>query len=292
MRTLCFVTEKMLISCHHYESPNNVVISLDHPPTDHNGCHYRWRWETISACPNASFPSILDVNGCKIFHPTKQSFSLHNLRLAQDYQLPKTKSKNLNQTYYIQPCGSSTHCQGTLCVKNAKDSKAKSLGSLNSSQFFLDEKELRVLYKSTVTCNDLKWMKYSAEIHFVCDENAKEAKIELLQELPCHPIFKWLTSKICPAFISSRPMIHPYIGGSSSSSFWTLSIVFILALIVIAMVMKKPFYRERAKDAFVWMKIKLFHRRREDTNLLVDSNVIIPAFGTLEVDDDEDLIIA
>ena len=177
-------------------------------------------------------------------------------------------------------------------MKNAKDSKAKSLGSLNSSQFFLDEKELRVLYKSKTECPDLKWMKYSSEIHFVCDENAKEAKIELLQELPCHPIFKWRTSKICAAFLS-RPMIHPYIGGgSSSSSFWTISIVFILALVVIAMVMKKPFYRERAKDVFVWMKVKLFHRRREDTNLLVDSNVIIPAFGTLEVDDDEDLIIA
>ena len=59
------------------------------------------------------------------------------------------------------------------------------------------------------------------------------------------------------------------------------------------MVLRKPQNREKARDAYIWLKVKLFHRRRrEDTNLLVGSNVIIPAFGSLEVEDDEDLIIA
>ena len=116
------------------------------------------------------------------------------------------------------------------------------------------------------------------------------------------------TSQICSAFVyddddskskkgttsAGAWSSHSKSSSSSRSSFWTVSIVFVVSLLVGAIVLKKPQYREKARDGLFWLKVKLFHRRRREdrTNLLVSSNVIIPAFGTLEVDDDEDLIIA
>jgi len=174
-------------------------------------------------------------------------------------------------------------------------------------------KELRLTYQSDQDCPHGD--KFSSEIRVICneeevdDKNAKkESKIELVDELPCHPIFKMSTSQICSAFVyddddskskkgttsAGAWSSHSTSSSSSRSSFWTVSIVFVVSLLVGAIVLKKPQYREKARDGLIWLKVKLFHRRRREdrTNLLVSSNVIIPAFGTLEVDDDEDLIIA
>ena len=167
----------------------------------------------------------------------------------------------------------------------------------------MDEKEIRLNYQSDQACPHGD--KYSSEIRVICNQkDAKESKIELVDELPCHPIFKMTTFQICTAFeyddsktetsSSSGAWSSSHSTSSSRSSFWTVSIVFIVGLLVGAIVLKKPQYREKARDGLIWLKVKLFHRRRREdrTNLLVSSNVIIPAFGTLEVDDDEDLIIA
>ena len=298
------------------------MLFSDHPPKDHE-CHANYKWETMAACPNTSSPLIEDTpNGCRIFHPFKHShYSLNHLRHSYQEDYTVKSNENPQNIYHIQPCGTSKFCQNEdICISNnaaggggKNNNVIQKLGSLTSSQFFMSSKELRLTYQSDQDCPHGD--KFSSEIRVICndeevdDKNAKkESKIELVDELPCHPIFKMSTSQICSAFVyddddskskkgttsAGAWSSHSTSSSSSRSSFWTVSIVFVVSLLVGAIVLKKPQYREKARDGLIWLKVKLFHRRRREdrTNLLVSSNVIIPAFGTLEVDDDEDLIIA
>ena len=298
------------------------MLFSDHPPKDHE-CHANYKWETMAACPNTSSPLIEDTpNGCRIFHPFKHShYSLNHLRHSYQEDYTVKSNENPQNIYHIQPCGTSKFCQNEdICISNnaaggggKNNNVIQKLGSLTSSQFFMSSKELRLTYQSDQDCPHGD--KFSSEIRVKCndkevdDKNAKkESKIELVDELPCHPIFKMSTSQICSAFVyddddskskkgttsAGAWSSHSTSSSSSRSSFWTVSIVFVVSLLVGAIVLKKPQYREKARDGLIWLKVKLFHRRRREdrTNLLVSSNVIIPAFGTLEVDDDEDLIIA
>ena len=296
---------------------------------DHDECHANYKWETMAACPNTSFPLIEDTPnaGCRIFHPFKHShYSLNHLRHSnQDEEEDYTVKSNENpqNIYHIQPCGTAKLCQNEdICLLSGgkNNNVLQKLGKMTSSQFFISSKELRLTYQSDQDCPHGD--KYSSEIRIICNEEKKDddkhndakkesTKIELVDELPCHPIFKMTTFQICSAFEYDDSKIkketisgsgkwsasHSKSSSSSRSSFWTVSIVFVVSLLVGAIVLKKPQYREKARDGFIWLKVKLFHhRRRRDyldrTNLLVSSNVIIPTFGTLEVDDDEDLIIA
>ena len=299
------------------------MLFSDHPAKDHE-CHANYKWETMAACPNTSSPLIEDTpNGCRIFHPFKHShYSLNHLRHSYQEDYTVKSNENPQNIYHIQPCGTSKFCQNEdICISNnaaggggKNNNVIQKLGSLTSSQFFMSSKELRLTYQSDQDCPHGD--KFSSEIRVKCndkevdDKNAKkESKIELVDELPCHPIFKMSTSQICSAFVydddddskskkgttsAGAWSSHSTSSSSSRSSFWTVSIVFVVSLLVGAIVLKKPQYREKARDGLIWLKVKLFHRRRREdrTNLLVSSNVIIPAFGTLEVDDDEDLIIA
>ena len=274
----------------------------------------------MAACPNTSFPLIEDTpNGCRIFNPLKHShYSLNHLRHSYQEDYTVKSNENPQNIYHVQPCGTAKICQNDqdICLSDGGGGKNKvlqKLGSLTSYQFFMDEKEIRLNYQSDQACPHGD--KYSSEIRVICNQenvdnknDAKESKIELVDELPCHPIFKMTTFQICSAFeyddddsktetsssSGAWSSSHSTSSSSSRSSFWTVSIVFIVGLLVGAIVLKKPQYREKARDGLIWLKVKLFHRRRREdrTNLLVSSNVIIPAFGTLEVDDDEDLIIA
>ena len=298
------------------------MLFSDHPPKDRE-CHANYKWETMAACPNTSSPLIEDTpSRCRIFHPFKHShYSLNHLRHSYQEDYTVKSNENPQNIYHIQPCGTSKFCQNEdICISNnaaggggKNNNVIQKLGSLTSSQFFMSSKELRLTYQSDQDCPHGD--KFSSEIRVICneeevdDKNAKkESKIELVDELPCHPIFKMSTSQICSAFVyddddskskkgttsAGAWSSHSTSSSSSRSSFWTVSIVFVVSLLVGAIVLKKPQYREKARDGLIWLKVKLFHRRRREdrTNLLVSSNVIIPAFGTLEVDDDEDLIIA
>ena len=295
------------------------MLFSDHPPKDHE-CHANYKWETMAACPNTSSPLIEDTpSRCRIFHPFKHShYSLNYLRHSYQEDYTVKSNENPQNIYHIQPCGTSNFCQNEdICTSAGGGGKnnnvIQKLGSLTSSQFFMSSKELRLTYQSDQDCPHGD--KFSSEIRVICndeevdDKNAKkESKIELVDELPCHPIFKMITSQICSAFVyddddskskkgttsAGAWSSHSTSSSSSRSSFWTVSIVFVVSLLVGAIVLKKPQYREKARDGLFWLKVILFHRRRREdrTNLLVSSNVIIPAFGTLEVDDDEDLIIA
>ena len=295
------------------------MLFSDHPAKDHE-CHANYKWETMAACPNTSSPLIEDTpSRCRIFHPFKHShYSLNHLRHSYQEDYTVKSNENPQNIYHIQPCGTSNFCQNEdICTSAGGGGKnnnvIQKLGSLTSSQFFMSSKELRLTYQSDQDCPHGD--KFSSEIRVICneeevdDKNAKkESKIELVDELPCHPIFKMSTSQICSAFVyddddskskkgttsAGAWSSHSTSSSSSRSSFWTVSIVFVVSLLVGAIVLKKPQYREKARDGLIWLKVKLFHRRRREdrTNLLVSSNVIIPAFGTLEVDDDEDLIIA
>ena len=149
----------------------------------------------------------------------------------------------------------------------------------------------------------LLWAKtnlnYSSEIRFVCADDQTETKVELLDMLPCHPIFKWTSFQVCQSFPRKNGLVKTTMqqqqqqrGGSSS--FWSLSVFVIICVMISVFVFRKPEHRERVSQVYRWAKIKLRRGSSsgEDRSLLVENVVTIPAFGSLEVDDDDDLIIA
>jgi hypothetical protein len=169
--------------------------------------------------------------------------------------------------------------------------KVYSLGNLADSRFLFEEKEMRVRYANGDKCSSGD-LEYSAEIRFVCADNKSINSLELIDELPCHPIFKWTDPKICkPLVVPFRPSPSS-LSSSSSSSYWGIVLI-VVVCVVGGVYLRKPQNRERAHETLVWMRVSMCQRRRrEDRNLLVESNVNIPTFGSLEVEDDDDLIIA
>lgn len=245
------------------------------------------------ACPNATMLKNYETSSdCRIFHePFHAYLSLHGLKASED-----RIAKRDNLTFFVQPCGVAKHCNGTICLKDS--SKVLSLGKLASSQFLFDEEELRVQYELGDRCLSDAFS-YSSEIRFACDREAKNDAIEVLDVLPCHYILKWTTPNICQSFTKKPSMStsgeaeEPSAGSASTSVSGVVITILFLALVGFLLYFK-PQNRERAHDALVWLKTSVCLRRRprEDRSFLIESNVNIPAFGSLEVEDDDDLIIA
>ena len=149
---------------------------------------------------------------------------------------------------------------------------------------------MRINYENGDACESFEStsMTYSAEIRFVCDPS-RSSTLELLDRLPCHPIFRWTSAQICASFTQHEQKPHFV----HSNWTWTFFVILFIGIIGLSVFLRKPQNRERVRDKYVWFKVQYFSRRRnEDRNLLVENNVTIPAFGTLEVEDDDDLIIA
>ena len=133
----------------------------------------------MAACPNTTFSSNQNTTPdekCKIYHPLKLFYSLNNLRSQENHKI--LSKLNPKQEYYLQPCGANSLCQGPICLK--QNEKIIPIGDIDTSEYFMDEREIRINYKSDEKCLDLKWMKYSSEIRFVCDHSDNQDSIELV----------------------------------------------------------------------------------------------------------------
>ena len=243
----------------------------------------------MAACPNQTFPEEFDTSDCHIMHPLQKFYSLKSFRSQTDQLV-----KNGQDKYYVQPCGKSSKCSSPICLEH--HGKILNMGKLASAQFLMDEQEMRIKYEDGDPCVpfDAINMTYSSEIRFVCDDSSSASQgLELLDDLPCHPIFLWTSSQVCGALTQNDPNAGHYLNSKNSSSVWTIVILGI-GVIFVVFFLRKPQNRERVHDKIVWLRVLCLRRRRrnEDRNLLVENNVTIPTFGTLEVDDDDDLIIA
>ena len=47
---------------------------------DAKGCHYKYKWETIAACPNQSEALDYNQSDCQVIHPWNKFFSLDAFR--------------------------------------------------------------------------------------------------------------------------------------------------------------------------------------------------------------------
>ena len=260
--------------------------------SDFGGCHKKYVWQSMAACPNQTFVEDFVSPDCQIMHPLQKYYTLQTFRSPKDLVLIDKKDK-----FYVQPCGKSSQCSSPICLE--RQGKAFNMGKMTSSQFLMDEQEMRITYENGDACESFRTtpMNYSAEIRFVCDPSTREAKLELVDRLPCHPIFRWTSDQICQTFTNPDDQSHFINSNHSSSWTWPFLVILLVGLIGLSVFLRKPENRERVRDKYVWLKVQYCTRRRpEDRNLLVENNVTIPAFGTsfgtLEVEDDDDLIIA
>ena len=267
----------------------NPSVYPGHPSfeaTQSSGCHKSYVWQTMAACPNQTFAEDFDSSDCQIMHPLQNYYTLQAFRSQKDQILVDKQDK-----FYIQPCGKSSKCLSPICLE--RQGKMFNMGKLTSTQFLMDEQEIRITYENGDPCESFHPinMNYSAEIRFVCNPSTKDSALELLDRLPCHTIFRWTSAQICKTF-TNHDQSH-YVNSNKSSWTWTFFVILIVGIIGSIIVLRKPQNRERVRDKYVWFKVQYCSRRRnDDRNLLVENNVTIPAFGTLEVDDDDDLIIA
>ena len=264
----------------HFYSILIVFLFID--KIDHDGCHRKYIWNTMAACHNQTFPEEFDTSDCHLQRYQK-FFTLESFR-SQNDQVIKSGQK----TYFIQPCGKSSQCKSPICLE--KGGKVINMGKLASSQFLMDEQEMRIKYENGDPCvpyADIN-MTYSSEIRFLCDD---EDTLELLDDLPCHPIFRWKSSKVCSYFVKSPEQSKPTFHRVEKMTF--ILLILLISIIVVVFFVKNPQHRERVHEKIVWMRVWCLRQRnrQDDRNLLVNHNVTIPTFDIQEEDDD-DLIIA
>ena len=257
-----------------------VILFID--KIDHGGCHRKYIWNTMAACPNQTFPEEFDTSDCHLQRYQK-FFTLESFRSQNDQVI-----KSGQNTYFVQPCGKSSQCKSPICLE--KGGKVINMGKMASSQFLMDEQEMRIKYENGDPCvpyNDIN-MTYSSEIRFLCDD---EDTLELLDDLPCHPIFRWKSSKVCSYFVKSPEQSKPTFHRVEKMTF--ILLILLISIIVVVFFVKNPQHRERVHEKIVWMRVWCLRQRnrQEDRNLLVNHNVTIPTFDIQEEDDD-DLIIA
>ena len=268
-----------------------LIVFFPADKIDYGGCHRKYIWNTMAACPNQTFPEEFDTSDCHIMHPYQKFYSLNSFRSQKDQIV-----KSGQNTYYVQPCGKSSHCNSPICLEH-QGGKVISMGKLASSQFLMDEQEMRIKYENGDPCVPFEAinMTYSSEIRFFCDDATGQDSLKLLDDLPCHPIFQWKSSKVCQFFIKDDDNAGQGIVRSSGNKILVVIGILIMGILVMGFLAKNPQHRERVHEKIVWMRVWCLRQRnrQEDRNLLVNHNVTIPTFDIQEdLEDDDDLIIA
>ena len=243
------------------------------------------------ACGNTTLNEVGAAH-CQVVHPSKQLYSLTALRLPQDLEVTKNGSK-----FFLQPCGPTTHCSGSICWKNPVGGAFISLGNMTSSTFDMESKELHVHYASEAECTDkaTPGAKRSAEIWFACNPDARTPKITLVLDMFCHTIFHWETYQVCSAFDSEPdPQVVPEGTQPRASHALAAFVIMVLfATLVSVIVFRKPQNRERIQEFLRTLRENICRRQDQPDRQILVSNVHIPTFGGLEVnEDDDDLILA
>lgn len=259
------------------------------PDSEDNGCHKKYVWETLVACANATLPTeFTSPVECRIYHPLLRDFvDLGDLKIASREHKVEDESKGA--TYYVQSCGRSRHCNGSLCIQSFGAKSYVSMGTIKSAVYDFDQDELIVRYASDSKCEN-SITNYSAEVRFQCDQNVADANSvpRLVANFPCHPIFRWRTRAVCTG--TSAKLTMGQAQNKTDTPLWGVAVVLLIAGTVVMVLVKKPQYRVKCRLAADWARQKLTRGRDDDRSMLVQSNVNIPAFGSIE--DDDELILA
>lgn len=238
------------------------------------GCHAKFFWPTSAAC---QIDNAWSTNDCLIEDQPIKPW-LKYLQSRKEISVEKN-----GKTFYLNTCGQSSKCQGTICLKNQKG-QMFNLGDTKSAEF--SNTQMRVKYKSSEKCNN--FTSFGAEIRFICDiESKREPHVYLAYDLPCYPIFVWKTYKTCGVDINKH---H---SENWLAKIWPL-VLFLAFGLGLIYLLKDPWRREKTLNFLTNFKTKLCQRRQqEDHNILIENNVTIPTLGALEVmDEDDDLILA
>lgn len=287
-------------------------------------------WPTLLACDNATVP--LQKSGrCQFQQPSFSGGSndgtshLIDLRYFSSVTIDGFVSERGRSKVNLQPCGPNPLCSppGSICGKGLQGGKVDDwvglAGGVESAVLNINSDEIVVQFSpGGLPCRENVLQNRTAEIRLVCDMSLTSCTGYPVYEfggLPCHDVFKWRTKLVCPDAQLECPKET---GGGSAFQWqnnsrsphtlaaWSLLLAFV-ATVTMALAFVGRRYGlhrhhnvvgRRLSEAAGWVSRQWGHIRTgqsatvDDDHFLISGDIQVPTFGSLQQEDDEDLILA
>ena len=200
--------------------------------------------------------------------------------------------------YVLRACGQVAPCGGSICQTKPRP---LSMGNVSSATLNFNNDQIIVQYEGGDKCPQNILANQTAEVRFICDKSVDSCQgyPALKFSLPCHDVFEWKTKLVCEDAHEECPsnaaVIRPKKKAKTTSFAFLWGLLFLFVTYAGFVGYTRVYYRSPVSDFASWMR-RIFGNIRtgvaDDDQFLIPGDIQVPTFGSLNDEDDDELILA